>query len=130
MGVEKVVLKEGNGLDIPKKHDEVSIEYTGSSNSSRAKLHVSPNLQVGCLTRQQRITKATSAYERSHSRADLFYLRFDSSVGRGDLITPIGVGRVIRGPFTPSSTSYMISSQAATYAPKCANGLTLLHRLG
>lgn len=24
-------------------------------------------------------------------------LRFDSSVGRGDLITPIGVGRVIKG---------------------------------
>jgi hypothetical protein len=24
-------------------------------------------------------------------------LRFDTSIGRGDLITPIGVGRVIKG---------------------------------
>ncbi|PSN58692.1 peptidyl-prolyl cis-trans isomerase [Corynespora cassiicola Philippines] len=44
----------GNGVDVPKKHDEVSMEYTGT--------HM-----------------------------------FDSSVGRGDLITPIGVGRFIRG---------------------------------
>lgn len=33
------------------------------------------------------------------------YLRFDSSVGRGDLITPIGVGRVILGPFFSLSAS-------------------------
>jgi FK506-binding protein 1 len=29
MGVEKVVLRRGNGSDVPKKHDEVSMEYTG-----------------------------------------------------------------------------------------------------
>jgi FK506-binding protein 1 len=29
MGVKKVVLKRGNGCDVPKKHDEVSMEYTG-----------------------------------------------------------------------------------------------------
>jgi FK506-binding protein 1 len=29
MGVEKIVLKRGNGCDVPKKHDEVSMEYTG-----------------------------------------------------------------------------------------------------
>ncbi len=29
MGVEKEVLKSGNGADFPKKHDEVSMEYTG-----------------------------------------------------------------------------------------------------
>jgi FK506-binding protein 1 len=31
MGVEKTILKPGNGIDIPKKHDEVSMEYTGST---------------------------------------------------------------------------------------------------
>jgi FK506-binding protein 1 len=31
MGVKKVVLRHGNGIDIPKKHDEVSMEYTGST---------------------------------------------------------------------------------------------------
>lgn len=31
MGVEKQVIKEGDGTTFPKKHDEVSMEYTGSS---------------------------------------------------------------------------------------------------
>jgi hypothetical protein len=31
MGVEKIVLRRGNGNDVPKKHDEVSMEYTGST---------------------------------------------------------------------------------------------------
>ncbi|OAL47767.1 peptidyl-prolyl cis-trans isomerase [Pyrenochaeta sp. DS3sAY3a] len=65
MGVEKIVLRSGNGSDYPKKHDEVSMEYTGWLYDDGA-----PN------------NKGT---------------RFDTSVGRGDLITPIGVGRVIRG---------------------------------
>lgn len=30
MAVEKKVLKPGNGTDIPKKGDEVSMEYTGT----------------------------------------------------------------------------------------------------
>ena len=30
MGVEKQVLKPGNGTDFPKKHDEVAMEYTGN----------------------------------------------------------------------------------------------------
>ena len=30
MGVEKKVLKEGNGTDKPQKGDEVTIEYTGN----------------------------------------------------------------------------------------------------
>ena len=30
MGVTRKVLKEGNGKDIPKKGDEVTIEYTGN----------------------------------------------------------------------------------------------------
>jgi len=33
-----------------------------------------------------------------HARRELsVFVRFDSSVGRGDLVTEIGVGRVIRG---------------------------------
>ncbi|KAJ4291628.1 hypothetical protein N0V90_009523 [Kalmusia sp. IMI 367209] len=64
MGVEKQVLKEGNGVNIPRKHDEVAMEYTGSTTSPVSLIKVS---------------------------------RFDSSVGRGDLVTEIGVGRVIRG---------------------------------
>lgn len=30
MGVERKVLKKGNGTDKPKKGDEVTIEYTGN----------------------------------------------------------------------------------------------------
>lgn len=36
MGVEKIVLRRGNGNDVPKKHDEVSMEYTGSTGLSCA----------------------------------------------------------------------------------------------
>jgi len=65
MGVEKVVLRRGNGSDVLKKHDEVSMEYTGWLYDESA-----PNNKGK---------------------------QFDSSIGRGDLITPIGVGRVILG---------------------------------
>ncbi|KAF1939979.1 FKBP-type peptidyl-prolyl isomeras-like protein [Clathrospora elynae] len=65
MGVEKIVLKPGNGIDYPKKHDEVSLKYTGWLFDEDAPDH-----------------KGT---------------QFDSSKGRGDLITPIGVLRVIQG---------------------------------
>jgi FK506-binding protein 1 len=30
MGVQKQLIREGNGRDFPKKNDEVSMEYTGS----------------------------------------------------------------------------------------------------
>jgi FK506-binding protein 1 len=30
MGVEKIILKPGDGITTPKKHDEVSMEYTGN----------------------------------------------------------------------------------------------------
>ncbi|KAF1913321.1 hypothetical protein BDU57DRAFT_522165 [Ampelomyces quisqualis] len=65
MGVEKVMLKRGNGTDVPKKHDEVSMEYTGWLYDDNI-----PNKKGK---------------------------QFDTSVGRGDLITPIGVGRVLLG---------------------------------
>jgi FK506-binding protein 1 len=42
MGVEKAVLRPGNGIDVPKKHDEVSMEYTGSTTYSCTK--------TACLT--------------------------------------------------------------------------------
>jgi len=65
MGVDKQVHRAGNGVDIPQKGNEVSIEYTGWLYDEQA--------------------------ENKKGK------QFDSSVGRGDLITPIGVGRVIRG---------------------------------
>ncbi|CBX90672.1 FK506 binding protein proline rotamase rapamycin-binding protein [Plenodomus lingam] len=65
MVVEKAVIRPGNGIDTPKKNDEVSMEYTGWLFDEDA---------PDCKGKQ-----------------------FDTSVGRGDLITPIGVGRVIRG---------------------------------
>lgn len=113
MGVEKVVIKPGNGCDVPKKHDEVSMEYTGSTTLSRAKADVSPNLQVGYIATTHQTTRAPSEYivsvhhfpisaKQRSGRWTEHHLRFDTSVGRGDLITPIGVGRVIRGPFLSS----------------------------
>jgi hypothetical protein len=31
MEVEKIILEEGNGSDIPKRHDEVCLEYKGQN---------------------------------------------------------------------------------------------------
>ncbi|KAL8940560.1 MAG: hypothetical protein Q9216_002747 [Gyalolechia sp. 2 TL-2023] len=67
MGVERKVLKEGNGTDQPKKGDEVTIEYTGN------------------------------LYDESKADQDYRGKQFDSSIGRGDFKTKIGVGKVIRG---------------------------------
>jgi hypothetical protein len=57
MGVEKIVLKRGNGCDVPKKHDEVSMEYTGKQISCFTELrqHVLMNLQDGSTMRARQI---------------------------------------------------------------------------
>jgi FK506-binding protein 1 len=65
MGVTKHVLKEGNGVNFPKKGDMVTIKYTG--------------------------------YLYDESKSSKKGAQFDSSVGRGDFVTKIGVGKVIRG---------------------------------
>ncbi|MCJ1387334.1 FK506-binding protein 2B [Xylographa bjoerkii] len=68
MGVTKKVLKKGNEVDMPKQGDEVTIEYTG-------------NLYDQTIG-------ASNDYRGK---------QFDSSVGRGDFKTAIGVGKVIKG---------------------------------
>ncbi|KAF2489107.1 peptidyl-prolyl cis-trans isomerase [Lophium mytilinum] len=65
MGVEKVILSEGNGVNFPSKGDTVTMEYTGW------------------------IYDPTATNSKGK--------QFDSSLGRGDLVTAIGEGRVIRG---------------------------------
>ncbi|KAI4169868.1 MAG: hypothetical protein Q9188_002729 [Gyalolechia gomerana] len=67
MGVERKVLKKGNGTDKPKKGDEVTIEYTGN------------------------------LYDESKADNDYRGKQFDTSIDRGDFKTKIGVGKVIRG---------------------------------
>ncbi|KAG8531540.1 uncharacterized protein KY384_003169 [Bacidia gigantensis] len=67
MGVTRQVLQEGNGVDRPKKGDLVTMEYTGNL--------YDPNSND------------------EHHRGK----QFDSSKGRGDFSTDIGVGRVIKG---------------------------------
>ncbi|OAP60030.1 hypothetical protein AYL99_05032 [Fonsecaea erecta] len=63
----KKLLSQGNGVDYPKKGDEVMIEYTGW------------------------------LYDASKPDQDYKGNKFDSSVGRGAFKTQIGVGRVIQG---------------------------------
>lgn len=65
MGVEKAVLRRGNGTDIPKKHDEVAIEYTGSTIFSRAKTSLT-KLQDGSTTTTHQIRKANSELHHHH----------------------------------------------------------------
>ncbi|KAK3082180.1 hypothetical protein LTS18_000110 [Coniosporium uncinatum] len=67
MGVQKKVLKQGNGVDRPKAGDQVSMEYTGY------------------------------IYDTAQATNDYKGKQFDSSRGRGDFQTSIGEGRVIKG---------------------------------
>ncbi|KAI2792218.1 Peptidyl-prolyl cis-trans isomerase [Penicillium oxalicum] len=68
MGVEKTVLKAGNGVDFPQKGDNVAMHYTG------------------CL------------YDASAAANHYMGQKFDSSRDRGTpLASPIGVGRLIKG---------------------------------
>lgn len=66
MGVEKIMLRRGNGVDIPKKHDEVSMEYTGSSSNPIAQTQSSTFMQDGFTTTMRQTTKASS-------ESDLFF---------------------------------------------------------
>ncbi|KAI9748710.1 MAG: hypothetical protein M1835_001731 [Candelina submexicana] len=67
MGISSQVIKNGNGTDYPKRGDTITIEYTGY------------------------------LYEPSAEANDYKGKVFDSSVGRGDFVTKIGEGKVIRG---------------------------------
>lgn len=65
MGVEREVIREGDGTTFPKKGDTVHMAYTG--------------------------------WLYDESKTDKRGKEFDSSLQRGDLVTQIGVGRVIKG---------------------------------
>ncbi|KAI5837973.1 hypothetical protein DFP73DRAFT_566413 [Morchella snyderi] len=70
MGVEKVVLKEGDKVHYPQKGDTVEMHYTGT-------LPAGTQFADHCSTEIK---------------------KFDSSVDRGEpFVTKIGVGKVIKG---------------------------------
>lgn len=88
MGVDRIILNQGNGTVKPEKGDTVRLEYTGylyeeskNANYHRGKQYVvriaSTNSQGGLL----------------------IPCRFDASKGRGDRVfeIAIGVGKVIKG---------------------------------
>ncbi|MCJ1227465.1 hypothetical protein MMC12_004120 [Toensbergia leucococca] len=72
MGVTRKVVQQGNGTDFPRKGDEATIEYTGNLYDQ-------------------------SQADNDYRGKDIPTWRFDSSKGRGDFKTQIGVGKVIRG---------------------------------
>ncbi|KAF2403384.1 peptidyl-prolyl cis-trans isomerase [Trichodelitschia bisporula] len=67
MGVEKITISPGNGVDFPKQGDNVTMEYTGY------------------------------LYDPAAAANDFKGKQFDTSVGRGDFQTRIGTGQVIKG---------------------------------
>ena len=83
MGVTKTQISPGNGTDKPKAGDTITMEYTGNlydknAANNKGKQYVTSYSLVG--------------HSITHK-----ICRFDSSVGRGDFQTKIGVGQVIRG---------------------------------
>ncbi|KAK7956933.1 FK506-binding protein 1B [Apiospora aurea] len=85
MGVTKTTIKEGSGA-IPQAGQSVTIEYTGwlkdtSKPDSKGNKYALPLLPSTRLLFTVLVIAMT----------------FDSSVGRGDFETTIGVGQVIKG---------------------------------
>lgn len=60
MGVYKQVLKEGNGAIFPKKHDEVTMEYTGSTAFPIPLANISRTIQAGSTTKAKQTRRETS----------------------------------------------------------------------
>ncbi|KAH7121187.1 FKBP-type peptidyl-prolyl isomerase-like protein [Dendryphion nanum] len=83
MGVEKKLIREGDGTTIPKKNDLVAMEYTV------------PCTQL--LPQTVLLTLGSLGWLFDESKPNNKGAQFDSSVERGDLETLIGVGRVIKG---------------------------------
>ena len=91
MGVTKTTITEGNGAQ-PVPGDSVTIEYTGWLANV-----TNPGKANEVWTKGQQYVepvRETRAHANSHASPGY---RFDSSVGRGDFVTPIGTKRVIRG---------------------------------
>ena len=96
MGVTKETISPGNGTDRPVKGDEVTIQYTGNlfdeskgqAAHYRGKQCVYSIYHFLCLNSLERVQ-----YADKFADVD----RFDTSKGRGEFRTQIGVGRVIKG---------------------------------
>lgn len=95
MGVTRRIIQKGNGADRPTPGDEVTIEYTGNlydESEGKEKDYRGKK----CATLQPKLSSTTS-YELQNANEMSLNLRFDSSKGRGDFKTQIGVGKVIKG---------------------------------
>jgi hypothetical protein len=62
MGVEKQVVRQGNGVTFPKKHDEVAMEYTGSTALSISLAEISRTIQAGSTTKIRRTKRELSEH--------------------------------------------------------------------
>lgn len=94
MGVTKKVIKDGNGQDYPRSGDKVTIEYTGNlyDGEAGADKHYRGKQYV-----HWRLHYHNSLGKETLLINAFLCLRFDSSKGRGDFETAIGVGKVIKG---------------------------------
>ncbi|KAK5094080.1 hypothetical protein LTS08_008739 [Lithohypha guttulata] len=91
----KKITKQGDGQTYPKKGDTVTMEYTGNWRLHGICGMIVTVLKVGSMTLMQQTTEEIRPNNKN---------RFDSSLGREDFKTAIGVGRVIQGiPYTRCS---------------------------
>jgi FK506-binding protein 1 len=99
MSLQKELIKEGDGKTYPKKGDNVTMEFVMPLPCTQQ--HLLTDLQIHRLALRvgkgeepwQAVGYLQSLTPKLFSSAS----RFDSSVGRGDFKTAIGVGRVIAG---------------------------------
>jgi hypothetical protein len=133
MGVSRQVLREGNKKDFPKPGDTVSIEYTGylydpSREDKKGKKYV-----LALLLSLLEIIHSGGG--RMLARPDMpltlfppCHCRFDSSVGRGDFVTRIGRGQVIKGTVScylsrPYNMAFSTASYDRRLGRRCAGNV-------
>lgn len=93
----KQTLSPGDGKTYPKKGDTVVMEYTGSFLSTDGWFEV--DWYEGWIHDESAPQKRGKQYvpDSDFWSIILIVIRFDSSVGRADFETAIGIGRVIQG---------------------------------
>ena len=102
MGVTRDVLQPGNGSDKPQKADYVTMEYTGNLYDPGSK---------DPYKRGKQSVHSSAVNQCCHVLSGSPHgLRFDTSKGRGDFQTQIGVGRVIKG----TTTAFCLKPEEST----------------
>lgn len=133
MGVNKIIHVPGTGAQ-PQAGQTVIIEYTGwlkdvSQADAKGTQYVGVFPPCNFLPRSLVVPPPSIVALFLNKTA--CYFRFDSSIGRGDFVTQIGIGRLIRGMDVPTISPLSLFYVSETLCMLTRAWLFLMaHRMG